>query len=674
MKFRSIEIENVLAYKGTWTIDLSDTDGDRNIVLIKGRNGAGKTSLLNSMKLLFLGARDEGLKRVGFASTTVSEKHYVLGQPGLWYGVFNRSARAAGDTRASISLTWFEGSETHRARRIFQANKNFTAYEEMVEFGPIGAPLHGAEAEAALQQMMPREVVPFFLFDGEQVQSLADAEIGRERSEIERLLGLSFVVHLIQQVDEDAKRRSRAGLPAEVMVQVVAAENAARESRVNQEVSARARVAAEEELMDLEQKRSRLDDERQRLRNGTLSESEAKRMASRLELLAFQRQRLADELAERIPVEIVFRTQPALVAEAFETLDRQATADASLAGRLHSELPALTVAELARIANPVVLTSEQERDLGQGIRSSLKSLGVSLGDRKSVLSSLSANKAKSLRDRFLVWSTRGPTDFAEDRAVLMRLRETVIETQRLRKELDEAELSTDEARARYQELTEEIEGLRNAIREATEKSAEARVDEQRHAREALAHDERAEQAMERHKDAMLNDAGYKLALKAKRALETYRERSRSRIRQSVEDRLNEKVGILLAPSELIKTVALDEQFIMTYFDERGDEVPRLSISAGMRQLLAMSMLWALKEEADRSLPVVIDTPLGRIDTRNRTLLMTQYFPKAGSPLILLPTDSEFTDLGDELLGDRIKRRYRIDNTGGQNATIVREAP
>ncbi len=80
MKFVSLEIENIVAYNGSWSIDLLDTDEQRSIVLIKGRNGAGKTSLLNAVKLLFLGFRDDGLRRVGFAGTALTERHYVVGQ------------------------------------------------------------------------------------------------------------------------------------------------------------------------------------------------------------------------------------------------------------------------------------------------------------------------------------------------------------------------------------------------------------------------------------------------------------------------------------------------------------------------------------------------------------------------------------------------------------------
>ena len=108
---------------------------------------------------------------------------------------------------------------------------------------------------------------------------------------------------------------------------------------------------------------------------------------------------------------------------------------------------------------------------------------------------------------------------------------------------------------------------------------------------------------------------------------------------------------------------------MTYYDVQDEQVARRSISAGMRQLVAMSMLWALKDEANRPLPVVIDTPLGRLDRQNRALLMTDYFPRAGNPLVLLPTDSELAAEDYAQLLPHIARRYEIHNTDGTSASL-----
>ena len=103
MKFTSLEVQDIFAYHGVSRVDLSACTDARNVVVIAGRNGAGKTSLLNAIKLLFLGAEDDSLRRVGFGSSAISPKHFVLGQTGRWYGVFNTRAQDS-DARARVAL------------------------------------------------------------------------------------------------------------------------------------------------------------------------------------------------------------------------------------------------------------------------------------------------------------------------------------------------------------------------------------------------------------------------------------------------------------------------------------------------------------------------------------------------------------------------------------------
>lgn len=671
MMFTSIEVENIFAYGGMSRIDLSGCTPEQNIIVVSGRNGAGKTSLLNAVKLLFLGSADPSLRRVGFGGTPISAKHYVLGQPGRWYGVFNNPIKASGET-ARVALEWLDGERSFKAQRMFRPANNSIGFTEELSVTVNRIPLSEKEAEGALLQLLPREVVPFFFFDGEQIQSVADAEIGREQAEIERLLGLSFIVHLIREIDNYAKDKRRSGMPEEVRVNIVKFENAQREAGAKEEAAGRGRVAMEDEILDLERQKRRLDSERNRLRTG-ISESDRRRMVRRINVLSSQRETLASEIADQLPPESPWLTNLGLVREAFDALDKQLTggADASLAGRLHRQLPEELIRRLAVQASPIVLDEGQRRLFTEDVGQALMVVGVPANATSNpLLASLSPRQVRVMRDQFLVWSERGGS-FATAQAEKLRLiRLMSTEQQQAQRDLDEAELTSDEARQRFETLSEQLGVVERIIRERSDIVAEYRIEEQRAQREMSKCADEVRRYEAKFEEVTRQNLAYQMSLKVKRALEDYRERRRSQIRGSVERRLNERVGVLLGPSELIKSVRLDDQFVMSYYDERDQEIARHSISAGMRQLVAMAMLWALKDEAARPLPVIIDTPLGRIDRENRAMLMTDYFPNAGNPLVLLPTNSEFGNDDYAQLGARIVRRYEIRNTGGEDAHIV----
>lgn len=123
-----------------------------------GRNGFGKTSLLNAVKLLFLGTEDKTQRR------SMSRSAYVLGDGDKWSGILNREAKADGATACSVSIEVGPPNRVELvARRNWTINGHiFSPDSEILEVEVDGQPLAGEVAEARLDEFLPRELVPFF--------------------------------------------------------------------------------------------------------------------------------------------------------------------------------------------------------------------------------------------------------------------------------------------------------------------------------------------------------------------------------------------------------------------------------------------------------------------------------------------------------------------------------
>jgi DNA sulfur modification protein DndD len=74
----------------------------------------------------------------------------------------------------------------------------------------------------------------------------------------------------------------------------------------------------------------------------------------------------------------------------------------------------------------------------------------------------------------------------------------------------------------------------------------------------------------------------------------------------------------------------------------------------------------------KKLPVIIDTPLARLDSNHRTALVKTYFPKASEQTIILSTDSEiderYYNMMKKNVGDEFLLHYDDVN---KNTTIYR---
>lgn len=113
---------------------------------------------------------------------------------------------------------------------------------------------------------------------------------------------------------------------------------------------------------------------------------------------------------------------------------------------------------------------------------------------------------------------------------------------------------------------------------------------------------------------------------------------------------------------LIQSITMDPKTLdLTYWDDRGDVVDKESLSAGEKQLMVIAILWALAICSKKKLPVIIDTPLSRMDSMHRTSLVTTYFPNASDQTIILSTDSEidhsYYELMKESVGDEFTLSY-----------------
>jgi DNA sulfur modification protein DndD len=131
-------------------------------------------------------------------------------------------------------------------------------------------------------------------------------------------------------------------------------------------------------------------------------------------------------------------------------------------------------------------------------------------------------------------------------------------------------------------------------------------------------------------------------------------------REQLERLILEAFQMLSRKADLIGHLYLDpETMAISLKAGDGSDIVAQQLSAGERQLLAVAMLWGLARATGRPVPVVIDTPLGRLDGEHRRTLVERYFPDAGHQVILLSTDTEVDATFSDLLDDSVAHRYLI---------------
>lgn len=675
MIFQRLEIQNLFSYQGVCTFDLAppvEADG-RNVVLIWGRNGYGKTSFINSLKLALAGVTDD-LRAGVHAGRNFKRDHYLLGMADEWMGVFNRQARAAGEKTFGVTLEWIEPAGTVRLQRIWtQEGKSVTERLELTpSFGDkpaidIDNILEG-ESRAFIQERLPAALLPFFIYDAERVQQLAEANREGQMQQVEQLLDLANIDVISEYLGKNlATWRRESGDANQHQINAQRLELQALDAQrmgLQQEKS-----DFEDDLAGLSARIDRVDVALQARRQFALQTEAAE--------LTINRTFMGNQLEEKLQ-----RFFLALTREVPLVLNADLMHQASIElnrivkhpnRRLNDELSRVLEdlpRRLLRDPPKIPLDSEQIKALERKMDRIIKSYQPDSEDMTDGLFHLSPTRAEELLQ------TTGA--YAADARIAQQWVSELLEIRRLKTVLKDVErklndvsnLAPDE-RAQFEQKAAERAQLESSRGESQRRIGA--VDEQINVlnRNYSIKQDALRQAEKALNEAQVAQGKLGLGQKLQKSLEIYRDLLKGRRRGEIEVAINARFRNLMTSHGLINYIRVNEDFSLHYEDAQGLPIGMGNISAGMKQLVAQALLWGLKDVANRDAPVVVDTPLARIDRQHQNNLITRYFPQAGQQVIVLPTDSELDREKYELIRPYVYREYRLENQAG-DATKVQE--
>ena len=173
------------------------------------------------------------------------------------------------------------------------------------------------------------------------------------------------------------------------------------------------------------------------------------------------------------------------------------------------------------------------------------------------------------------------------------------------------------------------------------------------------------------KDEALEQQGLDAAVRTKRVLALFRERLLASKAQWLSEMITVEFRQLLHKKKMIASVAVDPgTYAVTIVSESGAVLPMDRLSAGERQILAISVLSALIRERKGRFPVVVDTPLARLDQKHRESLISNFFAKVSHQVLVLSTDEEVHGHAYRALRPFMASEYRLDYDENEHRTVV----
>jgi DNA sulfur modification protein DndD len=644
MIFKQLMLRDFGLYAGTQTLDLAPEDG-RPIVLIGGTNGAGKTTILEAITLALYGRRALGAR----VSADEYEEHLrsrMHVAPG---------AGRAAESAVSLSFVRDESGvlSEYEVARTWRPSAHAGRIRETMVLTRGGAVVEDLPEDAYqdfLDGLLPPGVAGLFLFDGEKIQAIADDENGEQLADaVRKLLGLDLVVQLRGDLRRYAARepQSDSGLAGELESAELALERYATE--VKERRDRRATLQARFDLFA-----NRAEQARQRFiaEGGTLAQSRVAH-EDRARAAAAERAAAVDQVRTLTQGLLPFALAPSLAARVVGRLssEQQGADDAAIERRLE---------ERAEHVRRHLKTPD-----GRGIAALRRALGLDARSTLGRVHDFTPQQVEVMLDQLQTVLTTIPE-------------EAVLAGERLRaasEEFEQAQTVVDaipDAGAVERELLElngaerELGALELELRQVDEALAELDQEKKIVERKASRAHERLQSV-----DAIATRA--RLALRAASVLEEFARRSERAKLAEIEIESARLYNRLSRKGSFLSRISIDpETFHVELIRWDGAGLPKALLSAGEKQLFAIAVLWALAKTARRSVPVVVDTPLGRLDAEHRERLLTEYFPHVSHQVVVLSTDTEVDVEAANLLEPHLARQLLLAHDAATATTRVEQ--
>ena len=122
---------------------------------------------------------------------------------------------------------------------------------------------------------------------------------------------------------------------------------------------------------------------------------------------------------------------------------------------------------------------------------------------------------------------------------------------------------------------------------------------------------------------------------------------------------------------LVHQVTIAADCTVKLLAKSGAEVTGLGASAGEQQLFSLALIQAVLRVSQRNFPIIVDTPLGRLDERHRVALMKQFASLPGQ-VILLSTDTEVVGPALDAVRKHVSQTYvlRHSHQGDVGSTKI----
>lgn len=678
MIIKEIEFYNFRIYKGYNKISLTP-ENEKNIVVIGGNNGFGKTTFLMALVWCLYGKQMEKVDEL--YKREIAEK----GGYGRYIGnSMNFQAEKEGETKFSVSITFSDVYIPDTACTeitIMRSYDSATGVAEELEIlidGRKNDLFTGSKEDKLKEEeifirdyLLPIEIAKFFFFDAEKIVSFAQINTPEQRHDLSRaysqVLGIQKYDDLKNELEriQDDYRKESAKPEDKVRFNTLLAtikndedeiERIEDEMSKNDEDISIARhdsndlqekLIREGDLMSLEKLKELRDNKDELTKNMQAYDSQLKELYS---IIPFA---LAGELVSGVKEQLTVESE-------YKKCQSQLSGISDKTEEILNDL------ELAKKDFPQLIDVRVRNFYENQIRLLIK---------KYFYNNIDTTRFENftlLHD----FSEMEVNDFSQ---LIYRIKESKISFDTLNNEYSKAraELYSIEKKIReaekhsendyIQELRNRKKNLDDGIASLMQANADMTVKKRGLFDEIVANKKQKEILSKKIDVSNKNKAVDNEAGKLICTIQKFLIRFKDEKKRALEQKLTTKLHQYLHKDNLVKNVVVDingngDDVDINLYDFDDRKIDKGNLSMGERQMFASALLGALVEETEIEFPVFIDSPMQKFDPSHTRNVLTKFYPKVSKQVVLFPLlMKEMTEEEYNMIEPLVSKSYLIEN-------------
>jgi DNA sulfur modification protein DndD len=690
MYIKKIELNNFRIYYGKNIISLLPS-ADKNIIIVSGRNGFGKTTFLMSLVWCLYGKQmekvddlyEKEIRDRGNYTKYISES-------------LNRKAREEGENEFSVSVTFNDVripditcSEVTIKRTYNVITSTSDKVEVLIDgyqnelIDDLSKTNQQGEEIFIRDFILPIEIAKFFFFDAEKIVSLAEVNSTQQRQQLSKayseVLGIQKYEDLkanLEEKQDDYRRRSAKPEEKKELNQL--------QTDIENTLITISDIKSQ--IDETKEKRNTLEKEAEEIQRKLIREGDKMSLEELNDLKKEQEQLVQAIAAKQEGLKELFDIIPfALAGETMADILEQLNNEKILSeqkykqedvsekiNRIQADIEnAKLKSDLSFDYNTVKIKHFYEEQIKTLIKKYFYSDIIELPKSFKVLHDFSGNQINEFTQLVNTIKHSFKNKFSQ-----LNTEYSYIKNQldSINRKLKDAENKAEDEyisnlRTKKDTITNSIIRSDNEIEALSLKIGEL-------SNELKTHRQRQDILRKKIDESSVYSQKERKTKQLITRLQSFIAQFKDEKKKSLESKMLQALSILMHKKDFIKRVDVDinatgDDIDIVLYNKNNKIIDKSSLSMGERQMYASALLNSLVDESEIDFPVFIDSPMQKFDEQHAENIIKYFYPNVSKQVILFPLiNKELTKKEYEMLLPKVCRAYLIDNTSTDSSTFI----